>query len=196
LTKGIDEWEAAGAVVQMNARLRDDSDAAAGARWRASLRHTHRASARTRRALVTRPQEAQWRAAWGGGAFEHAMASGLAGVTAGRDDDIKCCHAQLADLLVRCGGPRAGLGGDVRQHNAVGEAIVAELAARGYAMQGSPRCAEQCGGCGDAKQPPAGRWNYLPVKNKQGLRRRRDRRRAAESKHSEDGNTPHVAVVI
>lgn len=60
------------------------------------------------------------------------------GVAGSRDfDAVKCLHAHLADHLGRGGNP-------------VGRRVVALLAAQGVALSGSPRCATEAAGSGEA----------------------------------------------
>ena len=148
LCEAIDAWERDDAVRTVSkALLVDGADAS---KHRDSLDRVNARHAATRRSLVE-GTDAERRAVerLGEDAFSHAMGSGIAGISQGKLEDVKCLHAQVADEL---------LSGD----NALGKAILDGLGARGVDVAGSPTCHEQCSGCD-------GGWRYTPTKNKQKL---------------------------
>lgn len=160
LVEQIDRWEAEGAVRELNSRLRATTGAE-GTAWRAAMDSVNERHASTRRKLVSPEAEVKSRAALGA-AFDVAMASGIAGITNGKNDDVKCLHAHVADEL---------LSGE----NAIGAWILKELeSARGCDAAGTAVCHEQCSGTGP--------WEYFPVKNKQKLWKTQSRRRDLKAK--------------
>ena len=107
------------------------------------------------------------------------MAAGLAGISPGRDDDIKCCHAQLADWLLRARAPRARRAASADDASTrVGAEVARVLRERGVDLSGCGACREQCAGCGaSAEDAGAPAWSYTPVKNKMSPRRTAKNRR-------------------
>eukprot|EP00299_Pterocystis_sp_00344_P011490 c5370_g1_i2.p1 GENE.c5370_g1_i2~~c5370_g1_i2.p1 ORF type:complete len:135 (-),score=42.42 c5370_g1_i2:71-475(-) len=113
--------------------------------------------------------------------------SGLAGISRATNDtntevlriDVKCLHAQVADLL--CRGPGSN---DIAQH------VLNRLTEMGIAIDGNDICKQQCGG-GGGGDGAAGGWNYRPAKNKQKLKQKRERRRIENTKEAKQ-NTQQV----
>ena len=166
LVRAIDEWEADAGVRAFNMQL------AARADWRADFRATNTAVADMRRELLQRdgaawddamadPKAPQWR---------RTLASGLAGITPGKDRDVKCIHALLADYFCRT-GPAADEArqGPRKASLALGAMVLERLRAQGVAVDGSSSCHEQC-------DPTSTAEVYVPAKNKQKLWMKRQRR--------------------
>ncbi|KAK7232045.1 hypothetical protein SO694_00031114 [Aureococcus anophagefferens] len=76
------------------------------------------------------------------------MGSGIAGISQGKLEGVKCLHAQVADEL---------LSGD----NALGKAILDGLGARGVDVAGSPTCHERVPGCDGAGATPRRRTSRV-----------------------------------
>lgn len=151
LVKGIDEWEAQGAVRAFNEHL------AASAEWTQSNDNVNAQHRQIRRALVgSAAKRAELEAS-----PVHAIIlnSGLAGLT--KQGDVKCLHAQVADGLCR---------GD----NAVADAVLDGLRARGVDPEGGCSCWQQCD---RAHAPGPESWRYQPAKNRQKLKATAERRR-------------------
>mmetsp|Transcript_3105 Transcript_3105/g.9280 ORF Transcript_3105/g.9280 Transcript_3105/m.9280 type:complete len:136 (+) Transcript_3105:246-653(+) len=111
---------------------------------RDALDRVNRRHAKTRTALIDGDARTRAEARLGADAFEHALGSGIAGISQGKLEDLKCLHAQLADEL---------LSGD----NALGREILSGLERRGVDAGGSATCAEQCSGC-------AGGWTSFAAR--------------------------------
>lgn len=151
LVKGIDEWEAEGAVRAFNKGLAADEGLAAS---NDRVNEQHRS---IRRALIASDERRAELEAHP--VLSIILNSGLAGLT--KPGDVKCLHAQLADGLCR---------GD----NAVADAVLAGLAGRGVDPQGGCSCWQQCD---RAHELGPASWQYLPVKNRQKLKATVERRR-------------------
>ncbi|KAJ1619493.1 hypothetical protein T492DRAFT_1084982 [Pavlovales sp. CCMP2436] len=156
LVKGLDEWEAKGAVKSFNEKLLGD------ARWTEANTQTNAQHRLLRRALIgTEEKIAE---------LEqnpvHAIIvnSGLAGLT--KPGDVKCLHAQVADGLCRGG-------------NVIADDILEGLKERGYEADGCGSCWQQCN---LKHEPTPDSWRYAPVKNRQKLRTASNRRRALKEK--------------
>ena len=182
LVRAVDEREAQAGVKKMNAELAERTE------WRAAFRATNSAVAAMRRELLamdagayaaamSSDKAAQW---------SRTLDSGLAGVTPSKDGDVKCIHALLSDYLCRADAVRAegraeaeagaGAGGSSGSSGssgdpslALGETVLARLRAEGVEVDGSATCHEQC-------DPHSNAEVYVPVKNKQKLWMRRQRR--------------------
>lgn len=197
LVKAIDEWEAEGAVAALNQRVAAARDEG-GSTMHDQLVEANRRHAQARRALVgarvyalaeqdpdppvllprpkrtgppnsaVPPTRAQL--------TELVLDSGVAGMSPSKAE-VKCLHAQLADHLCR------------GRSNPMGALILAEVAARGVAVNGDSVCRQQCdGGC---SKETAGWW-YVPVKNKHKLRNRIVRRK--ERRNAKLGLQPAAAA--
>jgi len=190
LVQAVDRWEAEGAVRQLQAEVDEGRVSECS---RADLEEANRRHALARRALVgSRLEEALQRSReadaaapppppprrkrTGAGAksgarppralsreelSELVLNSGVAGQSPSKPE-VKCLHAQLADHLCR------------DHSNPLGEAILSGVAARGVAVHGDSQCHQQCD-CGVARE--AATWWYTPVKNKQKLFTRLERRK-------------------
>ena len=219
LVKAIDEWEAEGAVRELNRRA--VAETAEGDSWRATLPLTNAAHSTIRRAGIRESLLATHVEKKGAETVELVMGSGLAGITPG-SNDVKCLHAQVGDHLCRNraqGSAQAGTGPeDAAAHNTVGAAILHELQTqRGCEVKGNSVCVAQCSGCGVSGEAgdfaslgsaagvtsgggggvaAEGEWVwYRPVKNKQKNAQTRERRRklaAAKRERGEAGAATHT----
>ena len=124
--------------------------------WQQSQQQVHIEHRRLRHAFLSKEQQSRAKARFGAERFRTVMESGLAGITASKLNDVKCCHAQLADHLVRSGGDGKGA---ANPRNLVGEAVLEELERRGVDVRGCDGCEQQCNG--ESKG-----WRYYPSKGK------------------------------
>ena len=172
LVKAADEWEAEGAVVNLNAEVSRSPPLAA------ALDGVNRDHANARRVLLG-PRLAELmaesppldpsRAAM----IDRVMASGVAGQTPTKPD-VKCVHAQLAHRLCVGGADRAAAADGAP----LGDHLLETLRQRGVSVDGDTGCANQCSlakPADDARD--AGFW-YTPAKNRWKLRTRQMRRKA------------------
>lgn len=161
LVKAIDEFEGDGAINRFNARLQADSN------WQSNLRATNQAHRMIRRDLMTDEEVESLHEIFGDVGATAFLHSGIAGMSPTKLDDVKCLHAQVSDYLLRGGS------------NTIGEAVLDQLEQLGVDPAGSSFCREQC----DVASPETtDTWRYVPAKNKQGLRQRRNRRRADQAR--------------
>ena len=170
LVRAIDEWEARGAVAELNEEVRSD------AALTDALTDAHRGHADARRHIFAE-QIADLRHSFAAGTpeaerLELVLASGIAGQTISKVD-VKCLHAQAADALCRPGA------------NVIGERVLAELRARGVPTSGCADCRKQCSAAVPVEEAKAVGWWYTPRKNKWKLRTRRQKRAAKreEARH-------------
>lgn len=192
LVKAIDEWEAKGAVIELNEAVAQDDELREGL----AAAHRGHAAARTelvgdqlepfiaedqRRARELLPEVgiektlAERRAL-----VERVMQSGIAGQNL-KKEDVKCLHAQMADHLCR------------GRANPIGTLIEHGLEARGVQIDGSDECRFQCESALGETAEESG-WLYRPAKNKQRLSKKkegrkilRDRTQKARAKRAEEG---------
>lgn len=131
------------------------------------------------------------------------LCSGITGITLDKVDDVKCVHAQLADVLCR-----SSSSGSSSKHNStnsngssgdgtvdgtsaaasisslapaltLGDTILAHLAANNVDISGCEACKHQC----DVSRPKeAAEFWYQPSKNKLGNRKTRNQRRIDNQK--------------
>ena len=148
------------------------------------MRATNAAHATIRARVVAPEARARWAAELGAERVDAIMAAGLAGISPGRDDDIKCCHAQLADWLLRARDAAPGAASaDDDASTRVGAEVARVLRERGVDLSGCGACREQCAGCGaSAEDAGAPAWSYTPVKNKMKLRTHSKNRRIEREK--------------
>jgi hypothetical protein len=102
-------------------------------------------------------------------------------------DDVKCVHAQLADVLCRTGVPALGMYEENSpQHRGtpqtIGAAVLAHLAANNVDIRGCDSCKVQCD-ISVPKQVAKEQFWYQPSKNQLGNRKSRNARRIHQ-KHS------------
>lgn len=192
--KAIDEWEAEGAVIELNEAVAEDDE------LREGLAAAHRGHAAARSELVGNQLEpfiaederlarellpeaglektlAERRAL-----VERVMQSGIAGQNL-KKEDVKCLHAQMADHLCR------------GRSNPIGTVIERGLEARGVQIDGSDECRFQCeSALAQGETSEEGGWLYRPAKNKQRLSKKkegrkllRDRTQRARAKRAEEG---------
>lgn len=167
LVKAIDEWEAEGAVKQLNAQVAADESGFLPAALRAA-HGKHSAArlalfgARLRERLRQAPPDDFAKTKRGAAALHHIISSGVAGQTQDKAD-VKCLHAQVADFLCRNGD------------NAIGALVLSGLTARGVDVRGDVHCNNQCSLAVDLDDARRGWW-YEPVKNKWKLRQTARRR--------------------
>jgi hypothetical protein len=167
LVKGIDEWEAEGAVRAFNRRVGEE------ARLLAAADDANAAHRTIRRALVPAAERESYE---GHPVLNVILNSGLAGNN--KKGDIKCLHAQLADGLCR---------GD----NAVADAVLEGLQSRGVDPAGGCSCWQQCD-LAHAAGPES--WAYQPRKNRQKLRATTVRRQTLRSKAASEAAGPAAAA--
>ena len=168
LVKAIDEWEAEGAVEQLNSEIRSD------ARKMDELRRVHRDHASSRatlyavraRALLDE-READEHSHGLREMLEVVLASGIAGQNVAKVD-VKCLHAQVADGLCRSAE------GTMAEANPIASGILARLVASGVEVMGNAVCYEQCIACVPKEEA---KFHYTSVKNKSKLRKTLRRRK-------------------
>lgn len=186
LVKAIDEWEAEGAVVNLNREVEADDirSGRVSGPMRTELIEANRLHAIARRALVGErahelarvldaapppppPRRKRTGAPWPSmrptmvDMVDMVLGSGVAGQSPAKAE-VKCLHAQVADHLCRS------------QTNPMGARVLEGVATRGYATQGDASCRGQCD-CSVA--PEAAAFWYVPVKNKSKLKTQLERRR-------------------
>lgn len=176
LVKAVDELEASGAIPEFNGRLAVDEE------WQAALAQTTKDHSEMRAALMTDKDRARLDERFGSPAHVAAfMASGLAGMSPSKVDDVKCLHAQLGDWLLRGTSP-------------IGAEVAAQLEGRGVSLGGCEGCHEQCN---VRSQETAATWFYQSPKNRSGLRQRAARRSAEKAhikaKEGADEGSPAAA---
>ncbi len=168
LVKAIDEWEAKGAVVQLNSEIRSD------ARKMDELRRVHRDHASSRatlyavraRALLDE-READEHSYGLREMLEVVLESGVAGQNVDKVD-VKCLHAQVADGLCRSAE------GTMAEANPIASDILGRLRASGVEVMGNAVCHEQCIACVPKEEA---KFHYTSVKNKSKLRKTLRRRK-------------------
>jgi hypothetical protein len=136
LVSACDDLEQHGGVAQLNARL-EQSD-----RWRGRLRATNLAHAALRQSLVSSAEAQAAQAELGQRFASRLLESGVAGMTIGLDDDVKCLHAQLADWLCRVHGRADDDVLNPPASRVLGRAVAA-AAARRLRVESSERDADQ-----------------------------------------------------
>jgi len=157
LVKAIDEWEADGAIDDFNARLEEDGAmrdnfAATNAAHKELRNHPSAISAAERGVIMAK---------LGDEVGSNLINSGIIGISPGRVRDVKCLHAHTADELLR-------------GKNDIGRMALEGLRERGVDPTGCDACQQQCNlqlDKGDAG------WWYMPAKNKQRLRAKKERRK-------------------
>ena len=193
LVQAIDEWEAEGAVNELNAEFgmpcpsgtdsahvapaaAPPADEAGGDGGRGELpvvaQHlldAHRGHAAARLELLGEEKVNNYldmvpETSASGNKLRLVLQSGITGQIPTKLD-VKCLHAQVADHLCRS------------ESNPVGALILERLEARGVATQGTPSCKNQCDLCVPKAEAQEGWW-YTPVKNHWKLRKKHDRRKA------------------
>ena len=115
---------------------------------------------------------------------EQITGSGITGITIDKVDDVKCLHAQLADIFCRSGNV-VGVTKDLTNTPAgtlsrtIGEAVLNQLQTNGVDIRGCDSCKQQC----DLSTPKTSSdyW-YQPAKNKLGKRKSRNRRKNQQFK--------------
>ena len=156
LVKAIDEWEADGAIESFNSLLEGRGD------LRDNFDATNKAHAQLRSASVTPLEREVIDRKLGKEGAAHLMGSGIIGISLGRNRDVKCLHAHTADFLLR---------GD----NDIGRLALQGLESeRGVDPNGCDSCFQQCNL--QTRREDADWW-YVPAKNKQRLRQKKNRRR-------------------
>mmetsp|Transcript_10832 Transcript_10832/g.33362 ORF Transcript_10832/g.33362 Transcript_10832/m.33362 type:complete len:365 (+) Transcript_10832:171-1265(+) len=187
LVKAIDEWEAEGAVAEMNRHVGEARKMGDTEMYDALVEANHK-HAEARRALVgdrvyellenenelpPLPPPKSKRSGPPAASVpptraelvELVLNSGVAGMSPEKAE-VKCLHAQVADHLCRS------------HSNLVAARILEGVAARGFEVEGDDVCRQQCDvACAREK---ANFW-YVPVKNKQKLRTRLTKRKARKS---------------
>ena len=158
LVKEIDEWEAEGAIEQINNIVKDNEE------LQGNFQNVHEKHAQLRQAAVTDKEKDIIIQKIGKQGSEHFLNCGIIGISHNRLDDIKCVHAQVADFLLRG-----------RHENKIGALCVDILEKeRDVDINGCTNCKQQC----DLNvRKEEANWWYMPAKNKQGLRQSKERRK-------------------
>eukprot|EP00591_Stephanopyxis_turris_P001573 CAMPEP_0195512702 /NCGR_PEP_ID=MMETSP0794_2-20130614/4572_1 /TAXON_ID=515487 /ORGANISM="Stephanopyxis turris, Strain CCMP 815" /LENGTH=286 /DNA_ID=CAMNT_0040640549 /DNA_START=135 /DNA_END=995 /DNA_ORIENTATION=- len=167
LVKAIDEWERQGGVREMSDLVRASPD------LREDFEKTLQRTAAVRRSVVDSfPGGLEKVQSKLGDNSERYLSSGIAGISQGQVDDVKCLHAHAADHLSRSDGG-----------NDIGKEVLRRLREdRGVSVYGDRDCWKQC----DPNHvPESSDWNYVPKKNRHKLRSTRRRRKMISDAASE-----------
>lgn len=157
LVKAVDEYEAKGALREWNKKLENSPEMQREFR-RVNARHSA-----IRRSFVEPEHLAPYLEKMGKEGVEQILASGIAGVSPEKTEDLKCLHAHLADYLCT-------------HDNFIGKEIYEYLErTRNVPVTGSSTCWQQCDSSFERTEDS---WWYTPIKNKQKLRSKYHRRTA------------------
>ncbi len=165
LVQQIDEWEGQSGVREMTDWLRND---VSGDKQKGYER-ANKMQKQIRTELVADDYE-KLVSRMGEYNAEKFLESGVAGIPASQTYNVKCIHAHTADHLCRSSHSNNTEGNVIGEH-----ALNILQNKRGVPTSGNDVCWQQCSLIHE--QLPSD-WNYVPKKNRQGLRSTRKRRKA------------------
>jgi len=165
----IDEWEGQGGVREMTDWLRND----ASGDKRKGYEQANEMQKRIRMELVADDYD-KLVTRMGEYNANKFLESGVAGIPSSQTFNVKCIHAHVADHLCRSSQSK-NTNASTDEGNIIGEHALNILQnRRGVPILGNDVCFQQCS-LHHERQPSD--WNYVPKKNRQGLRSTRERRK-------------------
>jgi hypothetical protein len=167
LVQQIDEWEGQGGVREMTDWLRND----ASGDKRRGYERANQMQKRIRKELVADDYE-KLVTRMGKYNADKFLESGVAGIPSSQTYNVKCIHAHVADHL--CRSSESDITNTSTEGNIIGEYALNILQRRGVPILGNDVCWQQCS-LNHEREPSD--WNYVPKKNRQGLRSTRQRRK-------------------
>lgn len=168
LVQQIDEWEGQSGVREMTDWLRND----ASGDKRKGYERANEMQKLIRTELVADDYD-KLVSRMGDYNADKFLESGVAGIPSSQTYNVKCIHAQVADHL--CRSSQSNNTNTSTEGNVIGEHALNILQnQRGVPTSGNDVCWQQCSLIHE--QLPSD-WNYVPKKNRQGLRSTRERRK-------------------